>query len=306
MNESVNWDVEGLVFDIQKFSVHDGPGIRTVVFLKGCPLVCKWCSNPESQSVLPQLMYNPNECIHCGRCLEACPSGGIKAFMSGEKAWVDHPQPPCAKCVDACPTKALTVSGKYMTVKEVYDEVAKDQKFYRRSGGGITLSGGEPMLQTNFARELLKACKQRGWNTCIETTAFASPSGMKTVFPYLDLAFVDLKSMDDEVHKEYTGVTNEIVRINVKMMAENGVNIIARTPVIPTVNDSEENIRKTAEFVKECGISGLELLPYHRLGANKYDYLGMKYPLSEDIKPPSKEMMKYLNGVVEETGVKSI
>jgi|LGVF01.2.fsa_nt_gb pyruvate formate lyase activating enzyme len=306
MSESVNWDVEGLVFDIQRFSVHDGPGIRTVVFLKGCPLTCKWCSNPESQSIHPQLMYNENECIKCGRCIEACPTHGLEAYMSGEKSWSDHPQPPCGKCVDACPTKALTVSGKYMTVKEVFDAVAKDQKYYRRSGGGVTLSGGEPMLQTDFARELFKACKERGWSTAIETTAFASPSGMKEVFPYLDVAFLDIKSMDDEMHKKMTGVTNKVVQINAKLLARSGAEVIVRVPVIPTINDSEKNISETADFVKDCGIKSMQLLPYHRLGINKYGYIGREYPMDENIKPPSAQKMARLKEIIVEKGINSL
>ena len=197
--DTINYRTEGTVFDIQRFSIHDGPGVRTIVFLKGCPLSCLWCSNPESQKLKPVLMYQSMNCIHCGRCISACKIGAINP---NNKNFIDRDIcTACGECVNVCPTSALTLKGKKMTVEQVIKELKKDAIVYRRSGGGITLSGGEPLVQSEFAKELLKACKAQGWHTAIETTAYANTETIEEVFPYIDLALMDIKSINSEMHK---------------------------------------------------------------------------------------------------------
>ena len=250
---------KGRIFNIQRFSIHDGPGIRTIVFFKGCYMRCAWCCNPESQK------YE------------------IETLIEGGK------------------TKTV---GRDVTVDEIMPEILADLPYYRRSGGGVTLSGGEVLAQADFAAELLKACKAAGLHTAIESTANAPYSDIEKLLPYLDLFLMDIKSMDSSKHKEYTGTPNERILENAARVAKSGVKLIIRTPVIPTFNDSDNEIRAIARFARSLGgASEYHLLPYHRLGTDKYRGLGRDYSLSA-IEPPTKEKMEYLLSVAEESGLK--
>ena len=241
---------KGRIFNIQRFSLHDGPGIRTIVFLKGCYMRCAWCCNPESQR------YE----------IETLVEGG----------------------------KEKTV-GKDVTVEEIMPEILADLPYYRRSGGGVTLSGGEVLAQADFAAELLKACKEAGLHTAIESTANAPFSDIEKLLPYLDLYLLDIKHMDSAKHEEYTGAPNERILDNARLIAESGVELIIRTPVIPTFNDSERDIKAIASFARSLGaVREYHLLPYHRLGTDKYTGLGRGYALSE-ILPPSREKSVFLS-----------
>lgn len=300
----VNYSAEGIVFDIQRFSIHDGPGIRTIVFLKGCPLSCLWCCNPESQKLQPVIMYQADQCIHCGSCVSACKIGAIKP---GSRTFIDRTIcTGCGECANVCPAGALTVKGKKMNVQQVIKELKKDSINYRRSGGGITLSGGEPMVQHSFAAELLKACKSQGWHTAIETTGFTkSPEVIEEMFPYIDLVLMDIKAKNDEVHKKFTGVSNEIILRNAHRITEIS-NTVIRIPTIPGVNASKQEIEAICHFVKTLhGIDTIHLLPYHTYGENKYNLLGKDYLMNETASLTPEEIEE-LKIVVEENGFRCV
>lgn len=292
---------QGMLFDIQRFSVHDGPGIRTVVFLKGCPLRCLWCSNPESQAHSPELGFTFQNCIGCGQCFAVCPTGAIQQGdrrIDREKCVV------CGSCAEVCYARALTLIGKPWKVAEVITEVKKDVMFYRRSGGGVTVSGGEPLAQPEFLENLLRAFRSENIHSAIETSGYASEAVIKRVFPLADLILYDLKHMDSGKHREYTGVGNERILYNAQVAVGLGTPVIIRVPVIPGYNDSESNIAATALFAKELGgIRELHLLPYHRLGQSKYRKLDRKYPL-EGVEPPPRYKVEQLAKIVESYGLK--
>jgi pyruvate formate lyase activating enzyme len=295
--------MEGIVFDIQRFSIHDGPGIRTIVFLKGCPLSCRWCSNPESQSLKPVIMYQKMNCIHCGRCIAACKKGAIsinnKGFINRDICTA------CGECVNVCPASALTIKGRKMTVEQVVKELKKDAIYYRKSGGGITLSGGEPLVQSDFSQEIFKACKAQGWHTAIETTGYATPETIEKVFPYIDLALMDIKNINSDIHKEYTGISNEIILENVKQVSKI-TKMVVRVPVIPNFNSSEQSILETCKFVKTLNnVDTVHLLPYHTYGENKYDLLGRDYLMKES-KSVNSDEIENLKKIVESQGIKCI
>lgn len=250
---------KGRIFNIQRFSIHDGPGIRTIVFFKGCYMRCAWCCNPESQR------YE------------------IETLIEGGKE---------------------KVVGKDVTVADIMPEILADLPYYRRSGGGVTLSGGEVLAQADFAAELLKACKEAGLHTAIESSANAPYSDIEKLLPYLDLYLMDVKHMDSNKHKEYTGAPNERILENARLIARSGVELIIRTPVIPTFNDSESEIKAIADFARSLKtVEEYHLLPYHRLGTDKYTGLGRTYTLPK-IEPPAKEKMQYLLSVAETSGLK--
>ncbi len=276
---NTDYDCEGIVFDIQRYSIHDGPGVRTIVFLKGCPLRCRWCSNPESQSPEPELFYRAASCINCGACVPVCPA---QALSTANPGFVDRDKCiKCGTCAGVCPTDALTMTGKRMTVQQVMQELRKDATQYRRSGGGVTLSGGEPLFQHAFARELLKACQEQGWDTAIETTGYTSREIVRDVIPYVDHVLVDLKAIDPEVHRANTGVDNRIILENALVMAEM-TDTVVRVPVIPGVNDSPAAAKAVGSFAKLMpGVDTVHLLPYHTYGENKYTLLGRTYPMGD-------------------------
>jgi len=297
--KSVEYDTEGVLFNIQRYSLHDGPGIRTIPFFKGCPLACKWCSNPESQHPQPELIYKKSDCIGCGKCVEACKQ---KALSPANPFFIDRERCiQCGGCTRVCPTQALEMKGKRMTVSEVMRELQKEENLFRRSGGGITLSGGEPLLQPEFARELLKACKEKGWHTAIETTGFASKEVIEDVFPFVDLALTDIKALDPKIHEENTGVNNSKILENLIRISFI-TKVIVRIPVIPGVNDSPDEIRNIAEFSRLLsGVDTIHLLPYHTFGENKYNLLGRTYLMGE-AKTNSDEKMEGLKEIVESMG----
>ena len=301
--DSINYNASGTVFDIQRFSLHDGPGIRTIVFLKGCPLSCKWCSNPESQNMKPVIMYKKNECLHCGRCINAC---SRKAISFENKTFIDWSIcTGCGECANACPAGALVVKGKTMTVQQLIRELKKDATTYRRSGGGITLSGGEPLVQYEFAAELLRACKAQGWDTAIETTGAGITEAVEKVIPYVDTVLLDIKHLDTEKHKKFTGIGNEQILKNAARISQISSTVV-RVPVIPGFNYSEEEIRAITEFAKMLrGVRTIHLLPYHTFGENKYDLLGRDYALA-DIKPLKPEELEHLKTMVEREGFQCI
>lgn len=299
----IHFDCEGVVFDIQRYSIHDGPGIRTIVFLKGCPLSCRWCCNPESQNPEPVLMYQSSKCVRCGKCVDTC---GVKALSFDNPDFVDRDRcVGCGKCADVCPTGALTIKGRKMTLWEVMKELRKDANHYRRSGGGITLSGGEPLVQSKFAKELLKACHEQGWNTAMETTGYADPSVIQDVIPEVDHVLLDIKAMDPRVHEANTGVHNRRILENALRIASL-THTVVRVPVVPGVNDDEQTIHAIGEFAKLMpGVDTVHLLPYHTLGENKYALLNREYPMG-DAKAIPKEDMGPLVKVIEDLGLKCV
>lgn len=296
MSESQKFDnnKQGYVINIQHYSVHDGPGIRTLVFLKGCPLQCKWCSNPESQRSTPELAYNVNKCIgtkECTKCLDSCIYGAIKK-ADNKNVWIDRSLcKDCHECADKCPSKALSVFGKLMSVNEVIKIVEEDSAFYSRSGGGLTISGGEPLRQPNFTLELLKEAKKRRVNTAIETCGHTDWSSLEKSCAFLDTILFDIKCINNDKHKEFTNVSNEVILNNFTKLCEKFPNIpkLVRTPIIPGFNDSEEDILEIVNFIKEKPNVNYELLPYHRLGQPKYEYIGKKY-LMGDVKLNEEKM----------------
>jgi len=296
----IKYDQEGTVFDIQRYSIHDGPGIRTIVFLKGCPLSCRWCCNPESQAPQPTILYQDSSCIHCGRCLEACKYGALSRDNPG---FVDRSRcVSCGACAEACPTDALTLKGKRMTVWEVMQELQKDATNYRRSGGGITLSGGEPLGQPDFSRELLKACLEKGWNTAMETTGHAPKEVVQDVIPYVTHALVDLKSIDPAVHRANTGVDNRLILENALRIASL-TQAVVRVPTVSGVNADPASIEAIARFAQRMpGVDTIHLLPYHTYGENKYKLLNREYPMGDTPALP-KETVASLKAVVEGFGL---
>jgi pyruvate formate lyase activating enzyme len=290
---------KGLVFNIQKFSLHDGEGIRTLVFLKGCPLSCTWCSNPEGQSFLPELAYNVEKCIgtaECTMCRDVCTKHALEEDENQKIKVLRNHCDNCGKCADACPSKALEMTGRVMSVDDVIKAVEEDGRFYVRSGGGITLSGGEPLSQPDFSYEILKTAKRRGLNTAMETSGLCSWEAFDSAVSYVDQLFFDIKSMDPLKHKDVTGVENEPILENYKKLCRvfPDLNITVRTPIIPGVNDSVSDIQAIRQFIKSTGKpSNYELLPYHQFGESKYHKLGKPYPM-RGVKPPDEETMKRL------------
>lgn len=285
MNIKEIQSTSGYVFNIQKYSVHDGPGIRTVVFLKGCPLSCRWCSNPESQAYKPQLAYNRNKCIsisECIRCAEICTVGALSRG-DDDKVTVDWEAcTNCLACADVCPAGALIVYGEQMTTKDVIDQVEKDASFYARSGGGLTLGGGEPLAQKVFALALLREAKRRYIKTAVETCGYVAKETMLEACTYINTLMYDIKCVDSDLHKEFTGVGNEIILENLKAVREMypKLSIRVRTPVIPGFNDTVQEIEAIAAFIRDLNVE-FELLPYHRLGTQKYSNMGLDYPMGE-------------------------
>ncbi|MBK1812137.1 glycyl-radical enzyme activating protein [Clostridium sp. YIM B02505] len=296
--------IKTTVCEIEHYAVHDGPGIRTVVFLKGCPLKCLWCSNPETQKRENELYYNNSTCVLCKKCIHAC---DYEALSSDEKAIVIDRNRciACGKCTDVCPTNSLRLVGKNMEVEEVFKEVLKDVLFYRQSGGGVTVSGGEVLMNADFAIELFKLCKDEFIHTAIETTGYGSFEKLKELSDYTDLILFDVKHSDDRVHKELTGVGNVLIQENLNKLSKLGKEIIIRIPLIPGLNDEEENIKNTVEIAKANGIREIHILPYHTLGLDKYRRLKKDYKLT-DIKKHEPEYLESLRKLVENSSIKCI
>ena len=297
---SINYKAEGIVTDIQRFSVHDGPGIRTIVFLKGCPLSCFWCCNPETQSKDPVILFQKDRCVRCGKCVSVCrqhaPSLALEGRIDRDKCIG------CGECASVCPTGALVLKGDRMTVEQVVRILKKDSIIYRKSKGGITLSGGEALVQWKYAVELLKGCKAQGWHTAIETTGFGSPEAIESVFTNIDLALMDIKSMNPDVHKRVTGVSPEIIHRNARRIAEL-TQLIIRVPTIPTENATEKDFEQICAFAKTLpGVDTIHILPYHRLGVNKYDLLHKDYPMGHEIDSLKPKDVVRFQEIVERNG----
>ncbi len=322
----------GRVFNSQRFSIHDGPGIRTTVFLKGCPLRCLWCHNPESLARQPEIVFHANKCIGCRRCFSVCPAGALRLETAGgdaapgdgpvavREARESVPGPGqsaaarhydktlcrlCGKCVDACFAEALVMEGRDMAAEEVVAEILKDRAFYDNSNGGATLSGGEPLLQADFAAEVLARCRGEGVHTCLDTSAQAPWEAFEQVLPHTNLVLLDLKIMDPELHRRATGVGNELILANARRLASKLLPIIVRVPIIPGFTDDEANIAAIGDLVSDFpNLDYVELLPYHRFAEAKYHRLGLDYEL-EGVEPPDQEDLDQLVAILAERGVRA-
>ncbi len=285
----------GIVYNIQRMSGHDGPGLRTTVFLKGCPLQCRWCSNPESQSLSPQLMLFQDLCTGCGLCVETCPEKAI-AIANG-KAVIDRIKcVNCGQCEAICLSKARVISGKRMTVNEVMNVVCKDELFYFNSGGGVTFCGGEPTMAGNFLLALQHACRSHGYHVCLDTCGQCPTEKFREFVKLSDLVLFDIKHMDPEMHKDVTGVDNRLILENLREIVRLGVPYRIRIPLIPGLNDTEENIKRLAVLLKEFCKDEVDVLPCHAFGKNKYAALSKPEPTYPGYSPEAlKNVLKYFD-----------
>jgi len=293
----------GIVFDIKKYAIHDGPGIRTTVFFKGCPLRCWWCHNPEGQDLEPELVYRKNRCIGCGECIKKCPKQAI--FLEDQHISVNRKNCIlCGNCSEVCPTDALSIAGRRMSAKEVLEEIEKDRIFYDESDGGVTFSGGEPLLQPGFLNALLDECKERGIHTTVDTCGLARYEIIEKMRDKVNLFLYDIKTMDARKHMKYTGASNEQILKNLKKLAEDGSSIVISFPLIPGINDDDKNAVRTAKLISSLpNIKQVNLLPYHRAGIEKYRNLGKPYKLDK-IQPPSSQKIKSIKEKMEALGIK--
>ena len=299
--------IKGTIYNIQRYSVHDGPGIRTIIFLKGCPLRCIWCSNPEGLETQKNLIYYRNLCKNCLNCVSKCPQGAIT--KAADSAGIDLNREFCVRCgtcAGFCFSDALRIAGREAGVQELLHDIAKDLVFYKRSGGGLTLSGGEPLAQPEFSAALLEGARALGIGTAIETSCCGPWDAAQQVLSRADNIFIDLKLCDARRHRETTGVDNGQILENIRLAAKElpkSAKLILRMPLIPTVNDDEENIRQSAEFILSLAQPvPLELLAYHEFAKSKYLGLGKKYE-ADSIVPPQKERMEQIAGLFRQQGV---
>lgn len=275
----------GIIFHIQRFCVHDGPGIRTTVFFKGCPLSCIWCHNPESKQPQVQISYSERSCLQCRECEAVC-KNGVHSFSSGAHRVDGSRCAACGRCVEACPALALELIGQRMSVEEVMEEILKDRDYYGASHGGVTLSGGEPLFQPDFCLELLRACKECGLHTCVETSGFCQPSILEQLAEFIDLFLFDFKEGDSRRHLSYTSVPNEPILRNLRLLDSRGASVILRCPVIPGLNDREEQFQSIADYARLSCVKSVELMAYHTMGREKAKKIGADYPLQT---PPASQ-----------------
>ncbi len=325
--------VTGTIFDIKKYSVHDGPGIRTTVFFKGCPLECAWCHNPEGQRMSAEMMFSSDRCTACGTCVSICPNQAIALEAGSAQMETVHPgqamplKDPsqnlggahgihtvrekctaCGECVKACPRGAREVAGRVVTSDELIQEIMKDVVFYDSSGGGVTFSGGEPLLQPDFLLALLRECKEREIHTAVDTCGFAEWETLSAIAPYVDLILYDLKCIDAGMHVELTGSGNDAILENLTRLSKTHSNVTVRFPLIPGINDNEENIVSMGKFVSSLRWEGnspqIDVLPYHKTGIGKYERLGRVYSIP-DIPRPTDEMVHAVRERLRKLGLET-
>ncbi len=293
---------KGIVFDIKRFAINDGQGIRTTVFLKGCPLSCGWCHNPESRKKHFELVYYANKCINCGICVNNCHSETIiqKDYgieINSEKCEI------CGKCVEVCPTEALEILGYEITTDELTNLILKDSLFYDESGGGVTFSGGEPLVQKDFLLEMLKICKDYQIHTAVDTTGYTTQNNLEDIIPFTDIFLYDLKHMNSEIHQQICGVPNERILENLKFLSKNNANISIRIPIIPGINDGE-NLHQTLNFIKDLkNIVSVDILPYHNIMTQKYKRLGLEY-YYENLMPLNDYEIENIKSIFETNNFK--
>lgn len=291
----------GLIFNIQPFSIHDGPGIRTTVFMKGCPLSCEWCANPDGQHASAEILTRDIKCIRCGKCAEECPSGAVS--IDEDVRVIDWARCDlCLECARLCSTGALAVSGTYLTVGDLVREVEKDSLFYKNSGGGVTISGGEPLLQWEFVAQAFRACQDKGIHTALDTTGHAPWNIVESVLEHVDLLLYDVKHMDSDIHRRRTGAGNELILSNLERSARKARTWI-RVAVVPGFNDSDLDVRRIADFVVPLGVEKVSLLPYHGWGETRYRAMGREYPM-KGTTALSDDRMAELCAIVTSVGLK--
>jgi pyruvate formate lyase activating enzyme len=284
-----------VVFNIMRFSTQDGPGIRTTVFFKGCPLSCWWCHNPEGQRLQPELLYLEERCRHCGDCLVACPQHAIEVVEGTVRTSALCRR--CGQCTEVCHAEARQIAGRRLTVGELVTEIEKDRVFFEQSGGGVTLSGGEPLAQPRFVSALLGACRDRGIPTVLETCGYAPSGVFLAVAPLADLVLFDLKLMDPARHKQYTGVSNRRILGNLEQLVARGRPVTVRIPVMPGINDADDDIRQFARYLAALPVTRVELLPYNNIGAGKYKRLGLTYRLGDAPRPTPADLARFADAL---------
>lgn len=288
----------GTIFDIKRYAINDGPGIRTAMFFKGCPLRCFWCHNPEGQQLQPQMMFRANRCKGFKDCLQACPQGAISWVDGSITHW--EACDGCGRCAEVCVSGGREIVGRELQVQDLIAEIERDMVFYSQSGGGVTFTGGEPLLQREFLQASLVSCKSLGIHTAVDTSGYASWEGFKSIYPLTDLFLYDLKLMNEAKHKQCTSVSNKLILGNLQKLSAVKANILVRIPLIPGINDDDENIHSSASFLKSLpNLAGVELMPYHEIGLAKYTALGINYQLGE-IRPAKREKIEEVERILAE------
>ena len=295
--------MDGIVFNIQRYSIDDGPGIRTTVFVKGCPLRCPWCSNPESVQSVPQLLHRYTACKKCGVCAAVCPNGAIAFDPEKGPEFNRSKCVTCGLCAKKCLAQAIQITGEVMSVEKVWKTVRKDMVYYEESGGGVTCSGGEILAQADFVAELFKKCRENGVHTCADTSGYGTPEALEKILEYTDLVYFDIKQLDPVRHEQMIGVPLEPVLKSFHTIAARGIPLVVRMPLIPDHNDSAENLQAIANLVKEeAPHAQVHIMPYHRYGESKYASIGEKYPL-EGLRENTPEDLERARKIFEDAGL---